>query len=227
MRSSVRSSSFRAWPAVSSPGAARRRHRRTRAPPETAAPATRPAGALRAPPAAATRPAGKPAPAPRAPPAAPATRPARAPRAARNRHRRHGRPGLRLRPDQPRQGGGWICDLTQPYAIQGAWYGYGDGTSCPASTPNPCSTGSCRMMGTTAPPDTTYMRWGCGVGMELSSSGGTAPTKASTRALRNASSSRSRVVAAATSSASASRKVRRHRREPWRPSRSIRPSRTA
>ena len=33
------------------------------------------------------------------------------------------------------------------------------------------------MMGTTAPPDTTYMRWGCGIGMELSSSGGTAPTK--------------------------------------------------
>jgi hypothetical protein len=73
--------------------------------------------------------------------------------------------------------GGWICDLTQPYAIQGAWYGYGDGTSCPASTPNPCTTGACRMMGTTAPPDTTYMRWGCGIGMELSSSGGTAPTK--------------------------------------------------
>ena len=73
--------------------------------------------------------------------------------------------------------GGWICDLTQPYAIQGAWYGYGDGTSCPASTPNPCTSGACRMMGTTAPPDTTYMRWGCGIGMELSSSGGTAPTK--------------------------------------------------
>src|SRR6188508_2457114 len=33
--------------------------------------------------------------------------------------------------------GGWICDAAQPYMIQGAWYGYGDGTSCPATTPNP------------------------------------------------------------------------------------------
>jgi hypothetical protein len=72
--------------------------------------------------------------------------------------------------------GGWICDLTQPYMIQGAWYGYGDGTSCPATTPNPCTTGSCCIMGATVV-DTTYAKWGCGLGMELSSSGGTAPTK--------------------------------------------------
>ena len=65
--------------------------------------------------------------------------------------------------------------------IQGAWYGYGDGTSCPASTPNPCTTGSCCMMGTTVV-DTTYAKWGCGIGMELSSSGGTRRSRASTRA---------------------------------------------
>jgi hypothetical protein len=72
--------------------------------------------------------------------------------------------------------GGWICDLTQPYMIQGAWYGYGDGTSCPKSTANPCTTGSCCMMGATIV-DSTYKAWGCGIGMELSSSGGTTPTK--------------------------------------------------
>jgi hypothetical protein len=72
--------------------------------------------------------------------------------------------------------GGWICDATQPYMIQGAWYGYGDGTSCPASTPNPCTSGSCCMMGATVV-DAMYKAWGCGLGMELSSSGGTAPVK--------------------------------------------------
>src|SRR3954453_15905153 len=66
--------------------------------------------------------------------------------------------------------GGWICDATQPYMIQGAWYGYGDGTSCPASTPNPCTSGSCCMMGATIV-DANYKAWGCGLGMELSSSG--------------------------------------------------------
>jgi hypothetical protein len=73
--------------------------------------------------------------------------------------------------------GGWICDATQSYMIQGAWYGYGDGTSCPATTPNPCSAGGgCCMMGATVV-DSTYAKWGCGIGMELSSSGGTTPTK--------------------------------------------------
>jgi Glycosyl hydrolase family 12 len=72
--------------------------------------------------------------------------------------------------------GGWICDATQPYMIQGAWYGYGDGTSCPATTSNPCTTGNCCMMGATVV-DAMYKAWGCGIGMELSSSGGTAPVK--------------------------------------------------
>ena len=55
--------------------------------------------------------------------------------------------------------GGWICDADAPYMIQGAWYGYGDGTSCPAPTANPCTSGSCCMMGTTVV-DTTYAALG-------------------------------------------------------------------
>jgi hypothetical protein len=72
--------------------------------------------------------------------------------------------------------GGWICDLTAADMIQGAWYGYGDGTSCPATTANPCTSGSCCMMGATVV-DSTFAKWGCGIGMELSSSGGTTPVK--------------------------------------------------
>ena len=61
--------------------------------------------------------------------------------------------------------------------IQGSWYSYGDGKSgCTPATGNPCTSGSCCMMGATIV-DTTYAAWGCGIGMELSSSGGTAPTK--------------------------------------------------
>jgi len=60
--------------------------------------------------------------------------------------------------------------------IQGSWYGSGDGTSCPATTANPCTSGNCCMMGATVV-DTTFARWGCSVGMELASSGGTTPTK--------------------------------------------------
>src|SRR3954471_7964669 len=41
--------------------------------------------------------------------------------------------------------GGWICGAAQPCTFRGAWYGYGDGTSCPASTPNPCAPGNCCM----------------------------------------------------------------------------------
>jgi hypothetical protein len=77
--------------------------------------------------------------------------------------------------------GGWICDLTAADMIQGSWYSYGDGSGaknsgCTPPMGNPCTSGSCCMMGATIV-DTTYAAWGCGLGMELASSGGTTPTK--------------------------------------------------
>jgi len=71
----------------------------------------------------------------------------------------------------------WNCDLSDPIGIQGAIYGYGDGSSCASPQPaNICSTGSCCISGTTVV-DPTSAKWGCGIGMELDSSGGTAPVK--------------------------------------------------
>src|SRR5450755_4387396 len=71
----------------------------------------------------------------------------------------------------------WNCDLSDPIGIQGAIYGYGDGSSCASPQPaNICTTGSCCISGTTVV-DATNAKWGCGIGMELDSSGGTAPVK--------------------------------------------------
>jgi len=76
---------------------------------------------------------------------------------------------------------GWICDLSTPVMIQGSWYSYGDNANTPNSmcmppTGNPCGAGGCCLKGATVV-DTTYKAWGCGIGMELSSSGGTTPVK--------------------------------------------------
>jgi hypothetical protein len=71
----------------------------------------------------------------------------------------------------------WNCDLSDPIGIQGAIYGYGDGSSCTTPIPsNICTTGSCCISGTTVV-DPTSAKWGCGIGMELDSSGGTSPVK--------------------------------------------------
>ncbi len=68
----------------------------------------------------------------------------------------------------------WNCDASDPIAIQGAIYGYTDGSSCASPQPtNICSTGSCCISGTTVV-DTTNAKWGCGIGMELNDAGGTA-----------------------------------------------------
>ena len=122
-------------------------------------------------------PAPAPAPAPATPPA-PATRPAPAtPTGAGNTSGRHGHdaaprgtggPACVSDPTNLVRAGGWICDLTQPYMIQGAWYGYGDGTSCPASTPQPVHERQLLHDGQPRIVDTTYCGWGCGLGMELS-----------------------------------------------------------
>jgi hypothetical protein len=72
------------------------------------------------------------------------------------------------------------CDLATPIAIQGSVYAYGDGASCPFGPTSPpsniCTTGSCCISGTTVL-DTTFAKWGCGIGVELNSSGGAAPIK--------------------------------------------------
>jgi hypothetical protein len=75
--------------------------------------------------------------------------------------------------------GGWICDKDAADMIQGSWYSYGDGaghSGCTPASGNPCTSGTCCMMGATIV-DSTYAAWGCGIGMELSSSGGTTPVK--------------------------------------------------
>jgi hypothetical protein len=71
---------------------------------------------------------------------------------------------------------GWICALDTEIKMQGAWYGYGDGTSCTPPS-NICSTGSCCMKGATVTPDANFTQWGCGMGLELNSTGGTTPVK--------------------------------------------------
>ena len=72
---------------------------------------------------------------------------------------------------------GWICAKDTAIAIQGAFYGYTDGSTCTTPPPaNICSTGSCCISGTTVV-DATFAKWGCGIGMELNSSGGTPPMK--------------------------------------------------
>src|SRR5437764_709389 len=66
-------------------------------------------------------------------------------------------------PDQLINSAAWNCDLATPIMIQGAIYGYGDGSSCATPIPaNVCSTGKCCMAGTTVV-DATSAKWGCGI----------------------------------------------------------------
>jgi len=78
--------------------------------------------------------------------------------------------------------GNWVGgDATDPSdnpcGIQGAFYAYGDGTSCtmPADN-NPCSAGQCCITGATVV-DSTYTAWGCGMGLSLNDSGGNPSVK--------------------------------------------------
>jgi len=60
--------------------------------------------------------------------------------------------------------------------VQGAVYGYGDGSSCTVPTETQiCTTGKCKISGTTKV-DTTYAAWGCGIGIDLKNSGAPANT---------------------------------------------------
>jgi len=73
---------------------------------------------------------------------------------------------------------GWVCAKDTPIAIQGAWYPYGDGTSCTPDPETVCATGSCCISGATVDPGTDFTNWGCGLGFELNSSGGDNAIKA-------------------------------------------------
>jgi hypothetical protein len=78
--------------------------------------------------------------------------------------------------------GCWVgCDASlssdNPKGIQGAFYGFGDGSSCAVEDPI-CTKGSGVCMTGTTVVDQTYAKWGCGIGLQLNSSGGTNPTRA-------------------------------------------------
>jgi hypothetical protein len=67
-----------------------------------------------------------------------------------------------------------------PLEIQGAFYTYGDGLQCCQDSScegtNPCVSGACCWSGNTVV-DSEYLAWGCGLGLELNSTGGDNPVK--------------------------------------------------
>jgi hypothetical protein len=74
---------------------------------------------------------------------------------------------------------GWVggdpaSSTDNPLGLQGAWYAYGDdGKSCTIPDDfNPCTSGKCCLEGATLV-DSTFAAWGCGIGLELNSSGDT------------------------------------------------------
>jgi hypothetical protein len=68
------------------------------------------------------------------------------------------------------------CDQSTSIGIEGSIYPYGDGASCPygPSTPpaNICTSAGCCLSGTTVV-DSTFAKWGCGIGLELDDDGTT------------------------------------------------------
>ncbi|HEY4158025.1 MAG TPA: hypothetical protein VGM29_08005 [Polyangiaceae bacterium] len=73
------------------------------------------------------------------------------------------------------------CDASlssdNPKGIQGAFYGFGDGKSCTVEDPICTPANGVCMTGATVV-DQTYAKWGCGIGLQLNSSGGANPTRA-------------------------------------------------
>jgi hypothetical protein len=75
----------------------------------------------------------------------------------------------------------WIPSNPQTCGVQGAIYAYSDGTTCTSPSPisaTPCVSGAagCCISGTTVI-DEKSAKWGCGIGIDLNSSGGTTATK--------------------------------------------------
>jgi len=71
----------------------------------------------------------------------------------------------------------WIATAPASCGVQGSLYAFSDPTTC-TSTTNICAAGSagCCIKGTTIV-DSTYAAYGCGMGLDLNSSGGTSATK--------------------------------------------------
>jgi hypothetical protein len=73
----------------------------------------------------------------------------------------------------------WIPVTPPTCSVQGAIYAYGDGTTCTSPSPitaTACTATGCCISGTTKV-DTTYAAYGCGIGVDLNSSGGASATK--------------------------------------------------
>jgi hypothetical protein len=69
-----------------------------------------------------------------------------------------------------------ICDGDTNIQLQGSFYPYGDGSSCVTANPFCSPTVGCCISGTTVV-DTTYAKWGCGIGLGLNTSSGAASVK--------------------------------------------------
>ena len=73
----------------------------------------------------------------------------------------------------------WIATSPPTCSVQGSVYAYGDGSTCTSPSPisaTACTAASCCISGATVL-DLTYAKYGCGLGMDLNSSGGTSASK--------------------------------------------------
>ena len=73
----------------------------------------------------------------------------------------------------------WIATTPPTCSVQGPIYAYGDGTTCTSPSPisaTACTATSCCISGATVV-DLTYVKYGCGLGMDLNLSGGTSASK--------------------------------------------------
>jgi hypothetical protein len=73
-------------------------------------------------------------------------------------------------------GNKWVCDMNTDLKIQGSFYSFGDGSSCTTTSDFCSASGGCCMAGATVV-DSTYAKWGCGLGLELNASGGSSSVK--------------------------------------------------
>ncbi len=74
----------------------------------------------------------------------------------------------------------WIASAPNTCGVQGAIYAFDDGSTCTSPSPitaTACSgSNGCCIAGTTVI-DSTFAKWGCGLGLDLNSTGGTSATK--------------------------------------------------
>ena len=73
----------------------------------------------------------------------------------------------------------WIQGTPPSCSVQGPIYAYSDGSTCISPSPisaTPCTAAGCCISGATVI-DATSTKWGCGLGLDLNSSGGAIATK--------------------------------------------------